>query len=66
MKRRLKLLYQWLRWLFFDTEPYACTFQAYQDKLKIDQERKKCGQPPLRDRIKDYRKAQNKRLDYKH
>ncbi|MCR4306309.1 MAG: hypothetical protein NUV73_04475 [Candidatus Daviesbacteria bacterium] len=54
---RLKLLYLWFRWLFFDTEPYAVTFEAYLDKVKIDQERKKCGDPPLKDRIHDYHNA---------
>lgn len=38
LKHRLKLLFLWLGWLFFDTEPYACTFEAYLYKLKKDKD----------------------------
>jgi len=57
----IKKILLYFRWKFFDYSPYSCTFKVYLDKLKIDEERKKAGQPPLKDRIKDYRKAQKKK-----
>lgn len=56
----MKKVFLYFKWIFDRTKPYACTFQAYLDKLEVDKERKKARQPSLKDRIKNYRKAGKK------
>ena len=53
----IRKIWLYLNWIFRDCEPKACTFEAYQDKIKIDIERKKAGQRPLKESMKNYRKA---------
>ena len=60
----MRKLILYLCWLFDRTELKTVTFEAYQDKLKVDEERKKAGQLPLKDRIKDYRKAGREKKNY--
>ena len=47
-----KKAYFYFQWKFYDTIPYAVTFSAYLDKVEIDEWRKKCGDPLLKDRIR--------------